>query len=498
MIVETVTTTINPDGTVNCAAMGVEWGDEEIVIKPYRSTRTLRNLEARGAAVVNLTDDILLFTQAALEDPHPPTRPAAVVDGAVLADACSWREVTVDAIDATGPRARVTTRVVGRGQRARVHRLQPGVPRGPRGLDPRLARPPAAGGRDPRRAGAPGRRRGQDGRPARAGGDGLRPGAGARRDRRRMTTVRVEAPARLHMGMLDASGDGPRRFGGLGVAVSRPAVVVEASASDELTRRRPGRRARPRRGAALPRGARPAAGARVRVLEAIPAHAGLGSGTKLALAVTAALSALAGQSPDPAAMARTAGRGARSAVGLWTFALGGFVVEGGRRPGADEPAPLLTRHAMPDEWRCVLVIPAAEPGLSGGPEEAAFADLRPDPDRSAEIAQLVLTALLPALVERDLAEFGAALSRIQRLVGDAFAPVQGGTFHPQAGPLVDALLRLGAAGAGQSSWGPAVYGLVGSEQQGHEVVRGLEAELGAGGRAEVVRFDNHGARVEVA
>jgi hypothetical protein len=115
MIVETVTTTINPDGTVNCAAMGVEWGDEQIVIKPYRATRTLRNLEARGAAVVNLTDDILLFTEAALDDPRPPTRPAAVVDGAVLADACSWREVTIDAIDASGPRARVTARVVGRG-----------------------------------------------------------------------------------------------------------------------------------------------------------------------------------------------------------------------------------------------------------------------------------------------------------------------------------------------------------------------------------------------
>ena len=115
MILETVTTTINPDGTVNCAAMGVEWGDDAIAILPYRSTRTLRNLQARGAAVVNLTDDILLFTRAALEDPHPPTRPAAVIDGAVLADACSWREVTVDAIDATGPRARVSTRVVGRG-----------------------------------------------------------------------------------------------------------------------------------------------------------------------------------------------------------------------------------------------------------------------------------------------------------------------------------------------------------------------------------------------
>ena len=114
-IIETVTTTINPDGTVNCAAMGVEWGDDVIVIKPFLSTRTLRNLEATGAAVVNITDDILLFTQAALGDPQPPTRPPAAVAGAVLADACSWREVSVDAIDPGGPRARVITRVVDRG-----------------------------------------------------------------------------------------------------------------------------------------------------------------------------------------------------------------------------------------------------------------------------------------------------------------------------------------------------------------------------------------------
>jgi beta-ribofuranosylaminobenzene 5'-phosphate synthase len=154
------------------------------------------------------------------------------------------------------------------------------------------------------------------------------------------------------------------------------------------------------------------------------------------------------------------------------------------------------RHAMPDEWRCVLAIPAAEPGLSGGAEEAAFAGLRPDTGRAAQIAQIVLTEFLPALVERDLGEFGAALTRLQRLVGDSFASVQGGTFHPRAGALVEALLRHGAAGAGQSSWGPAVYGVVGSEEQGRELARRLGAEVGAGGLAEVVRFDNHGARVE--
>jgi uncharacterized protein len=112
LIVETVVTTINPDGSVNCAAMGVEWGEQRIVIKPYRGTRTLRNLRATGVAVVNLTDDILLFSQAALGDPHPPTRPAAGVEGAVLDDACSWREVRVETIDDSSQRARVSTLVV--------------------------------------------------------------------------------------------------------------------------------------------------------------------------------------------------------------------------------------------------------------------------------------------------------------------------------------------------------------------------------------------------
>jgi hypothetical protein len=114
-IIETVVTTLNPDGSVNCGAMGVEWGSERIVIKPFNGTRTLRNLRAGRAAVVNLTDDILLFSQAALGDPQPATRPASAVEGAVLADACSWREVRVEAIDADELRARVRTVVVGGG-----------------------------------------------------------------------------------------------------------------------------------------------------------------------------------------------------------------------------------------------------------------------------------------------------------------------------------------------------------------------------------------------
>jgi beta-RFAP synthase len=311
-----------------------------------------------------------------------------------------------------------------------------------------------------------------------------------------MTSVRVEAPARLHMGMLDAAGGGTRRFGGLGVALSRPAAIVEASPSDDVSAEGPDAE----RALAVARRAREALelsrGVHLRMIETIPPHVGLGSGTKLALAVTAAVAALAGLTPEPATIARAAGRGARSAVGLWTFALGGLVVEGGRRPGVERPAPLLARHTMPDAWRCVLVIPDAEPGLSGRAEDSAFGELRPDSERAALIAQLVLTSLLPGLAESDLAEFGGALTRVQQLVGESFASVQGGVFHPRAGSLVDALLGLGAAGAGQSSWGPAVYGIVGDERAGGELARRIDAELAGAGRVEVVSFDNRGARLE--
>jgi beta-ribofuranosylaminobenzene 5'-phosphate synthase len=311
-----------------------------------------------------------------------------------------------------------------------------------------------------------------------------------------VTLVRVEAPARLHLGMLAVAGDGARRFGGLGVAVSRPAVVLEARPADELTAEGEdaeraltfARRCREALGLA--------GGAHLRVVEAIPPHVGLGSGTKLALAVAQAVAALEGRDVDAPGLAQAAGRAARSAVGMWTFALGGLVVEGGVRGDAERPAPLLAHHAMPEEWRIVLVVPKAEPGLSGVAEEQAFERLVPSAERSAAIAQLVLTSLLPALVERDLEEFGAALTRIQELVGDSFAAVQGGRFHPRASGLVEALLHGGAAGAGQSSWGPAVYGVVGSEAAGRELVRRMEEAVDGEGSVVLVSFDNRGARVE--
>lgn len=117
MIVETIVTTLAADGVINFAPMGVEWGEEIIVLKPFLETTTFRNLTAAGVAVVNLTDDAMLFAQGAISSPQFPSIPATVVRGAVLEAACSWREIQVSSVDATPPRSRIEGRVVHRGTR---------------------------------------------------------------------------------------------------------------------------------------------------------------------------------------------------------------------------------------------------------------------------------------------------------------------------------------------------------------------------------------------
>jgi uncharacterized protein len=117
VILETIITTMARDGAVNVAPMGVEWGDEAIVLKPFLETATYRNVSATGAAVVNLIDDVRVFARAAIANPEYPTVSAVAVRGVVLADCCSWRELEVRSIDSTPPRSRIETAVVHSGTR---------------------------------------------------------------------------------------------------------------------------------------------------------------------------------------------------------------------------------------------------------------------------------------------------------------------------------------------------------------------------------------------
>jgi beta-ribofuranosylaminobenzene 5'-phosphate synthase len=289
--------------------------------------------------------------------------------------------------------------------------------------------------------------------------DATQTGAPAQRARAHPGAVRVVAPARLHLGFLDLNGGLGRMFGSIGLAVDVPLTELVLRRSRTFKGEGPDHA---RAVAMLHRivDAYSLDGAyEVNVTSAIPPHAGLGSGTQLALAAGAALMALEGIDYSPSRLGEIVDRGARSAIGMAAFEQGGFIVDGGR--GAlDRAPPILIRVEFPTAWRALLVLDAHTAGVHGEAETKAFATLPPMPEElAAKLCRLVLMQLVPGLAEADMQAFGDALTEIQRIVGGHFAAAQGGSpwASPAVGRVVEALRRNGALGIGQSSWGPTGF-----------------------------------------
>ncbi len=330
--------------------------------------------------------------------------------------------------------------------------------------------------------------------------------------------IEVRTCARLHLGLLDNNGELGRLYGSVGLAVDRPELVLRARKAkslqvEGLEKRRVATYARRfMRHCGFP------SGARLNLVSHIQAHVGLGSGTQLALAVGAALARLSGRRLSTREIALAVGRGAHSGIGVSTFQHGGFVLDGGHRVLADltgsrlkkglvrevernHVPPVLFHHAVPRDWIFITIIPKTQKGLNGKKENNAFTKLPRAPSGLVEkISRELLIRMLPALVEKDIENFGRAMTAIQCMVGDCFASVQGGRFaNPVSEKMVDFMLDHGAAGIGQSSWGPTVYGLIRGKAEAQKLLDQTQAHLDSlgGGEAFLVRPQNHGARVSV-
>jgi beta-ribofuranosylaminobenzene 5'-phosphate synthase len=276
--------------------------------------------------------------------------------------------------------------------------------------------------------------------------------------------VSVSTGCRLHLGFTNLSDDVGRCFGSLGVALDRPSttVVIEERPDASVTGNDPEQiRASVQRFCdhfrVDPR-------VSVDVLESIPQHVGLGSGTQLALAIGLGLAKVCGIDADVWDVATAMGRGRRSGVGAAAFQSGGFIVDAGHRKGGAgrEAAPTVVwRRDFPADWRFIVVVPEAAGGISGRTEDGVFGALTPSVRVSEEVCRITQLCLMPALVEHDIEAFGRALTAVDRKTGAYFLDVQGGVYvSAETNAVIRALLRAGACGAGQSSWGPAVYGLV--------------------------------------
>ncbi|MFB6082543.1 MAG: beta-ribofuranosylaminobenzene 5'-phosphate synthase family protein [Halanaeroarchaeum sp.] len=320
-------------------------------------------------------------------------------------------------------------------------------------------------------------------------------------------TVRVETGARLHFGFVNLSLAHDRLYGSLGLGLDDPRLVVEATPAGTVE-------ASPELEPLVERvvSLLGVDGARVSVRESFPRHVGLGSGTQRALAVLAAVAEVHDREPRPRERAPDLGRGGRSGVGVATFEAGGFVMDDGHpteRFTTEPPATgdwavpaVATRLRVPEDWRFLLVVPDEERGRHGAAEESSMRATveRADPALADRIAGLVLRRVLPATTAGDVSAFGRSVAELGRLNGRWYADEQGGVFRPPVGEVVASLQGEAAIeGAGQSSWGPAVYGVtdVDHADEARRVGRAALDAAGLSGDVWVVSARNRGASVGV-
>jgi beta-RFAP synthase len=310
--------------------------------------------------------------------------------------------------------------------------------------------------------------------------------------------VTVVAPARLHLGFMDMHGGLGRNFGSLGVTLAGVATRLCISVSDHLQAHGPGAERAVEFARAVLDALNLSEAVSIDIDSIIPEHAGLGSGTQMALAVSAGIDRLFGTRADARKLAGLTARGQRSGIGIGAFREGGFLVDGGRGEGTLVP-PIVARLPFPPHWRFLLIFDHARDGLHGQKEVQAFQAMRPmSAALAGDLCRRVLMQLLPALTEEDFGNFSDAVTYIQERVGDQFASFQGGRYASSRVAGVLAWLRdQGISGLGQSSWGPTGFALCESAVAADRLMRTVQDRFGADPELSfrTVRANNEGAAI---
>ena len=275
-----------------------------------------------------------------------------------------------------------------------------------------------------------------------------------------ITQVKVITSARLHMGFFDLSGSETRTYGSLGMSIDAPCTRVSLAKSDKTLIEAKSSENLAKIVENVVNAFSIKQNFSLIIHESIPAHAGFGSGTQLALAIGAGLNQLFNLNLSIAQIAKQAKRGKRSGIGIAAFEQGGVLLDSGKIN--DELPHIALRHSFPDAWRILLVSDSSNNGVHGDAELQAFQLLKPAQN---SLQEMMFNHMMPALQRGDLLAFGAFMQDLQAYNGAYFAPVQGGHYASKDVAQVLAWLQQnGAACVGQSSWGPTGFAILENQQ----------------------------------
>jgi len=308
----------------------------------------------------------------------------------------------------------------------------------------------------------------------------------------------ISAPAHLHTGNFDLTGDLGRLYGTVGFAIDFPLEVEVAKAKgikaeDEDAYKFTKRFVEKTH----------IEGAEVHVKREIPKFVGLGFHTTLALSIGVGLSKLYDLNLSVEDVAVIMGRGTITAIGVYAFKTGGFIIEGGFKVDQREKMvpPLIYQSAMPKDWFFVIAIPdesRVEIAKMRSKEDEILGNLKVMPkEQSDQLSRIVLVKIMPAFVEKNIKEFGEGLTTFNQKLGQFWSPYQEGIYRNKVVEGGIKLMLQHSSCACQTSWGPTFYSLVQGEIKAKRLTGELKQYLKKSGGGEVfyTKANNSGASI---
>lgn len=270
--------------------------------------------------------------------------------------------------------------------------------------------------------------------------------------------IKIIGLSRIHITLIDLTGDLGRIDGGVGVALKEPKIVVRTGDCE-----------RPKISLNLKDIVIP----KICIDEDYREHVGLGHTTQYLLSIAKLITAYNSLNMNAVELAKLVKRGGTSSVGVYAFAYGGFIVEGGHSKKVKSealpsdfseapPSPLILRTHFP--WYIYVNVNEKGKRIFGQEELKVFKNAKIEGvDR---LGRVILMKLIPAVLEKDISETLEAIDLIQGL---GFKKIE---VELQTDEVKELMKRIKSKGypTGLSSFGPAIYTFVETRREGEELV----------------------------
>lgn len=275
-----------------------------------------------------------------------------------------------------------------------------------------------------------------------------------------MKQLFINSPARIHFGFLELNLKADRVFGSVGLTISKYKTKIQFKSSkkfqvyslcDEtkkaienlITKLSKYYKLKP---------------CEINVLDSIPRHSGLGSGTQLALIIGKGLTEFSKNKFEIETICEILGRGNRSGIGIESFRNGGFIVDAGKKKNTKIP-PIIFNQKWPKPWKLLLVSDMKSKGIHGKKEIQEFKRISStNKNNSLSNYKTLLSEILPSLIEKDFLTFCLGIQKIQDNTAKVFSNSQGGKYvSKNIEKIFNELEKNKLFGYGQSSWGPTGF-----------------------------------------